>query len=113
MRVCLSFLVVELIRAGLSPQAACVAGMRRLMACPLNKKKGLERMYAEQIAVGVVAMDSHGNIGACSTINESNPQHDGIFFPTVCWRGKEDGQETDLELADYEVIEVRPDGASY
>jgi len=31
MRVCLSFLVVELMRLGQTPQTACVQGIQRLM----------------------------------------------------------------------------------
>ena len=68
MRKCLSFLVVEYIRDGLSPQEACVKGIERIRKLPRAVKddkfivKEKPKMYPA-LTVGIVAMDRHGNVG--------------------------------------------------
>ena len=97
-RSCLSFLVVELMRGGLSPQAACAEGVRRMAT--LRPKRGASSgassgastststgsgMYTA-LTVGVVAMDTRGNVGAASTLCEDNRHRGHPFFPASCWR---------------------------
>ncbi len=65
MRTCLSFLVVEHMRNGLSPAEACRLAIQRQMAvsgdiCPDD---GDQRMHSS-LVVGVVAMDRWGNVRA-------------------------------------------------
>ncbi len=55
-RTCGSFLVVELMRQGLSPQAACEAAVERIR----KKKPGAEKT----IQVGFLALNRHGEVGA-------------------------------------------------
>jgi N4-(beta-N-acetylglucosaminyl)-L-asparaginase len=54
MRTVGSFLVVELMRGGLSPQAACEEAVHRIVA----------RMPVDQLQVGYLAMDNKGHAGA-------------------------------------------------
>lgn len=97
-RSCLAFLVVELMRNGLSPQAACSEGIRRMTL--LKPKRSLSSpesamlgpspspgsgMYT-QLTVAVVAMDAKGNVGAASTLCESNLHRGQPYFPASCWR---------------------------
>ena len=51
-----SFLVVELIRQGLTPQAACEEAVDRIM----------RKMPVADLQVGYLAMDTAGNAGACA-----------------------------------------------
>lgn len=53
---CSTFLIVELIRQGLSPQKACEEAINRIV----------KRNNTENIQVGVIAMDKNKNIGAFS-----------------------------------------------
>ncbi len=60
MRTCVSFLIVESIRNGMSVQEACVSGIRRIQAL-VPKKPTLDTMHTK-LVVGVIAMDKHGNV---------------------------------------------------
>lgn len=69
MRVCLSFLVVEYIRQGMSPQMACAKGIERVMSLrPAAKSdqfassREVEKTMHVKLTVGVIAMDRHGNV---------------------------------------------------
>jgi N4-(beta-N-acetylglucosaminyl)-L-asparaginase len=69
MRTCLSFLVVESMRSGKSVQEACVHAITRIES--LHRDESLAVMH-DQLVVGVVAMDTVGNIGAASTLGAHN-----------------------------------------
>ena len=58
MRYCGSFLVVELMRQGMDPQAACEAAIRRIAA---QDPKGFD------LSINFVALDKHGRFGAAGT----------------------------------------------
>lgn len=79
MRGCLSYLVVEFMRQGLSPQEACTRTIERLLNLPHlpgqdssdngntsasasdeNSKKA--SMHEASLVVGVIAMDKFGNV---------------------------------------------------
>eukprot|EP00596_Hydrurales_sp_CCMP1899_P008952 CAMPEP_0119041298 /NCGR_PEP_ID=MMETSP1177-20130426/11512_1 /TAXON_ID=2985 /ORGANISM="Ochromonas sp, Strain CCMP1899" /LENGTH=370 /DNA_ID=CAMNT_0007007229 /DNA_START=242 /DNA_END=1354 /DNA_ORIENTATION=- len=98
MRVCLSFLVVEYIRQGDSPQVACVKGIQRLLLLQEGQDKeerdstdeeehGKEhtRMH-KKLTVGIIAMNSKGEIGAASTLSPENEHRGRPGFPAMCWR---------------------------
>ena len=56
MRSCLSFLVVEFMRQGLSPQKACELGVQRMLKLPPANITP-DKMYP-QLTVAVIAMNS-------------------------------------------------------
>ena len=65
MRTCLSFLVVEMMRQGKSPQEACSIGIQRMMELETTYNtealSSLNRMHG-QLVVGVIAMDASGKV---------------------------------------------------
>ena len=65
MRTCLSFIVVEMMRQGKSPQEACSIGIRRMMELETTYNSAAlsqaNRMHG-QLVVGVIAMDPSGNV---------------------------------------------------
>ena len=90
-RSCLAFLVVELMRGGMSPQQACSEGVRRMTLLRPKKSAGGDSTSAgsgmyTQLTVAVVAMDRHGNVGAASTLGPANLHRGAPSFPAVCWR---------------------------
>lgn len=101
MRTCLSFLVVEYMRQGKEVDEACRLGIARLEALVYkpsssspssssSSKVSAEKMH-DRLTVGVVAMDTHGNVGAASTIDENNLHRGKPYFPVACWRSKRQG----------------------
>ena len=58
MRYCASFLIVELMRGGLSPQAACIETIRRIAR---TDPRGLD------LSINFVALDKQGRFGAAGT----------------------------------------------
>ena len=94
MRVCLCFMVVEYMRHGMAVNEACAAAIRRIQALP-SPAGGT--MHAEQLVVGVVAMDKDGNIGGASTLREGREHRGRPFFPVSYWTsdGAEKGSEGD------------------
>lgn len=100
MRVCLSFLVVEYMRNGKNVQEACRLAISRLQQIP--RPQGKQTMHST-LTVGVVAMDVHGNIGAASTIDASNPHRGTPYFPVSYWR------EGDTD--EPQILEASIDGA--
>lgn len=72
MRACLSFLVVELMRQGLSPQAACRAGIERLLALHGGKP-------ARGVECCVVAISARGEFGAATTLGPATAPR--LAFP--------------------------------
>jgi len=109
MRVCLSYLVVESMRTGMTVQSACVYAIQRLLALPPNKSL-LPRMNAgAQITVGIVAMDNQGNIGAASTISSTNLHHDEDYFPVMAWHSSSNNNRH----SDLIMLQARPEGVGY
>jgi hypothetical protein len=100
MRVCLSFLVVEYLRNGQNVQEACRLAISRLQHIP--RPQGKQTMHST-LTVGVVAMDIHGNIGAASTIDASNPHRGTPYFPVSYWR--------EGETSEPQILEASVDGA--
>lgn len=114
LRTCLSFLVVENMRAGDSPSLACKKGIQRLEDVvgrgreshrnqDENNEAGDEPRMHEKLTVAVMAVNSAGQIGAASTLGPSNIHRDRPSFPIAIW--KEGGeirvlQEDDEELQD-------------
>lgn len=101
MRTCISFLIVEFMRQGHSPQDACSMAIKRFQELEPDfhhedeQKEGGEstggqscekRMHVK-LTVGVVAMDKAGRVGAASTLSESNAHRGLPGFPVVVWRG--------------------------
>lgn len=107
LRTCLSFLVVECMRQGDSPQLACEKGIARLEEIvhgpPGDAKRGGEeeevaRMH-ERLTVAVMAMSPGGEIGASSTLGPKNVHRGRPAFPLAVWRDGETVrvmEETDL-----------------
>ena len=66
MRVCLSFLVVELMRQGCTPQCACVQGIQRLLELHGNEAvfgEGFEgHTQHKKLTVGVIALSVNGMV---------------------------------------------------
>ena len=69
MRTCLSFYVVEQMRQGRSPQEACALGIQRMLELEQSAIDGIDiasnvsSVYQHpKLTVGVIAMDSHGNV---------------------------------------------------
>jgi isoaspartyl peptidase/L-asparaginase-like protein (Ntn-hydrolase superfamily) len=58
MRYCASFLIVEFMRQGMSPQEACVQTIQRIMR---TEPKGAN------LSINFVALDKHGRYGAAGT----------------------------------------------
>jgi N4-(beta-N-acetylglucosaminyl)-L-asparaginase len=70
-RICGSFLIVELMRQGRSPQEACQEAVRRLVA----KNKQIEDIQA-----GFLAMNTEGEVGAFAV-------HPGFTFAKATGAG--------------------------
>eukprot|EP01040_Poterioochromonas_malhamensis_P000558 gene558-598_t len=104
MRTCVSFLIVESIRNGMSVQEACVNGIRRIQAL-VPKKPTLDTMHTK-LVVGVIAMDKHGNVGAASTVSEDNHQRGYPFFLVPSWKGSH-------HQDDIRILEAGLKGTSY
>lgn len=114
MRICLSFIVVEFIRQGKSPQEACRLGIERILELHQLQQPTSTNAVAttvmeskvmhEKLTVGVIAMDINGNMGAASTLSSDNLHRGLPTFPAVCWKeGANDFQEIVASL----------DGAGY
>ena len=58
MRYCGSFLVVEYMRHGLSPQEACLETIRRIAR---------QEPAGRELSISFVALDKHGRFGAASS----------------------------------------------
>ena len=58
MRTCLSFLAVEYMRAGRTPQDACKLAIERLLKLEMNQ---FEKMHV-RLTVGLVAMNCDGKV---------------------------------------------------
>jgi len=61
LRTLSTFLVIELMRQGLDVQSACVKAVERVVSHHKHFKP-------EEIQVGIIAIDIHGNIGAASLV---------------------------------------------
>ena len=93
MRTCLSYLVVESMRQGHSPQEACRLGIERLyeLSPKFNPdsttapRTGETSMHTK-LTVGVIAMSPLGEIGAAGTLSLTNPHRGRPGFPVACWR---------------------------
>lgn len=100
MRSCLSFLIVEHMRFGKSPQEACKEAIRRILSL---KRTTPEGMHAK-LTVAVIAMDPMGNIGAASTLSADNEHRGRPAFPQrtgkqVSQRGRISSKRVWAELA--------------
>ena len=82
MRSCLSFLIVELMRAGHSPQEACKVAISRVLALKRSAPEGMH----PKLTVAVIAMDPKGNIGAASTLSCDNEHRGRPAFPAAYWK---------------------------
>lgn len=112
LRTCLSFLVVENMRAGDPPGLACKKGIARLeeivhgscAGAPSigDGNEGAEAKMHDRLTVAVMAMSPSGEIGAASTLGPRNVHRGRPAFPLAIWR--EGGavrvvEETDLPSA--------------
>lgn len=112
LRTCLSLLVVEFMRAGLSPTLACRKGIQRLKEIVIKNRpvEGVgvgsgedskeDQMY-ERLTVAVVAMSPSGEVGAASTLGPENVHRGRPVFPFAIWREGEDArvvEEDELPL---------------
>ena len=59
MRFCASFMVVEYMRAGMTPEEACVATIERVAK--------MDPIPAEELQINFIAIDKHGRYGAAGT----------------------------------------------
>lgn len=101
LRTCLSFLVVEYMRAGDPPGLACKKGIARLFlitgggggagdvgvqtpGCD-GESNNVLRMH-ERLTVAVMAMSPGGEIGAASTLGPKNVHRGKPAFPLAVWR---------------------------
>ncbi|EKX37926.1 hypothetical protein GUITHDRAFT_77590 [Guillardia theta CCMP2712] len=89
MRGCLSFLVVERMRMGDSPTRACEHAIARLR----SKKEFLsgasfqgENRQHKKLTVGIVAMNTNGDVGASSTLGPANIHRGKPAFPCIVWK---------------------------
>ena len=62
MRYCATFMIVEAMRHGMSPQAACVAAIRRISR---RDPRDISELH-----INFVAIDKQGNVGAAGTDKE-------------------------------------------
>eukprot|EP01041_Mallomonas_annulata_P005864 gene5864-11840_t len=91
MRTCLSFLVVEYMRMGQTPQEACKTGIQRMIElCGRDTVFGGGGTSGDRqhplLTVGVIAMSPSGQVGAASTLHEGNLHRGSAGFPVACWR---------------------------
>lgn len=100
LRTCLSFLVVEYMREGLSPTLACRRGIERLKEIVIRDRPVVgigvgsgedskDHMY-QRLTVAVMAMSPDGEIGAASTLGPENVHRGRPVFPFAVWREGED-----------------------
>eukprot|EP01035_Chromulina_nebulosa_P028382 gene28382-37462_t len=93
MRCCLSFLAVEYIRLGYSPQDACNMCIDRISKVSSFTKDcntvdgSSELTQHKMLTVGIIAMDKHGNIGSSSTLSDLNQHRHRNYFPAMYWKG--------------------------
>ncbi len=96
LRTCLSYFVVESMRAGDSPAQACNKGIARLEEI-VNRPVAHEGTGAEgtgakvdrmhkQLTVAVMALSPTGEIGAASTLGPTNVHRGRPSFPLAVWR---------------------------
>lgn len=99
LRTCLSFLVVESMRARDSPALACKKGIERLrdiVGRPpvrysidgVGREAGRQNMH-ERLTVAVMCLSPSGEIGAASTLGPENVHRGRPAFPLAVWRGGE------------------------
>ena len=62
MRYCASFMIVEAMRHGMSPQEACVATIRRIAR--------MDPLKISELHINFIAIDKKGNVGAAGTDKE-------------------------------------------
>ena len=112
LRTCLSFLVVENMRAGDPPGLACKKGISRLEEIAFGSCAGAAgtgdcneeagaKMH-DRLTVAVMAMSPSGEIGAASTLGPRNVHRGRPAFPLAIWREGEAVrvvEETDLPSA--------------
>lgn len=109
LRTCLSFLVVENMRAGDPPGLACKKGIARLeeivhgsraaAASHGDRNEEAEAKMHDRLTVAVMAMSPSGEVGAASTLGPRNVHRGRPAFPLAIWREGEAVQvveETDL-----------------
>lgn len=94
LRTCLSFMVVERMRAGDPPGLACKKGIARLEQM-VNRSaadattngcvEDVARMH-KKLTVAVMAMTPTGDIGAASTLGPTNVHRGRPTFPLAVWR---------------------------
>ena len=115
MRTCLSFLVVEYMRQGQTPQAACVLGIERLFSIKASQSsRGAGERQHDKLTVGVVAMNRLGVVGAASTLSSTNQHRGKPVFPVACWRSTSTTLSSGVaENLDINFIEAGIDGASF
>lgn len=93
LRTCLSFMVVERMRAGDPPGLACKQGIARLeqivkrSAADATTDNCVEvaRMH-KNLTVAVMAMSPTGEIGAASTLGPTNVHRGRPAFPLAVWK---------------------------
>lgn len=94
LRTCLSFMVVERMRAGDAPGLACKKGIARLenivqrSAADVSSDVCVEqvaRMH-KKLTVAVMAMSPAGDIGAASTLGPANVHRGRPAFPLAVWK---------------------------
>jgi len=97
MRLCLSFLTVELMRQGHEPNEACRLAIERFQELEPNELEEDKRMH-KQLTVGLIAMNKDGKVGAASTLSQKNMHRGKPYFPVMCWRGGNDNNNHCQEL---------------
>mmetsp|Transcript_279 Transcript_279/g.520 ORF Transcript_279/g.520 Transcript_279/m.520 type:complete len:370 (+) Transcript_279:83-1192(+) len=85
MRCCLSFLVVEYMRMGLSPTEACQKGIERLKQIVDRRPNFGNQSMHQQLTVAVIALNNHGQFGAATTVGLSNAHRGRTGFPAMVW----------------------------
>lgn len=107
LRTCLSFMVVELMRAGDPPGLACRKGIARMEqivkrsaadATTDDCVEEVARMH-KKLTVAVMAMNPTGEIGAASTLGPTNIHRGRPAFPLAVWKKGEAArvvEETDI-----------------
>lgn len=102
LRTCLSFLVVELMRGGMSPAEAAREGIRRTVKIVEGTELDAEtaRMHP-RLTVAVLAMSPAGVVGAASTLGEHNLHRGRPTFPYALWR-EEWGSSAETRIVEEE-----------
>ncbi|XP_076443941.1 N(4)-(Beta-N-acetylglucosaminyl)-L-asparaginase-like [Babylonia areolata] len=85
LKFCPSFLVMESMRQGMSPEAACQAAIKRIQ----------QRVApARPFELAIVAVSARGEVGAASTVTgwtDTLTGHSYPGFPYVVWRAGDEG----------------------